>query len=430
MIENGVVHSKTLSVEDSQHLYFMGDLGISGKVDNFRNAIDDISRPWKSRKTKSFDWCRADSSRNKDEIDNPLPGLIYIKIDKAASSSLAGINIRLAHKVGAKVLPPRKTNLHLSQVCSHTYTHGRASDIIRSLDGDNINNSLPTTTPSLSRPPHLLWTFLRDPVRRAVSEYYHFWVSRRGYGVKNGLVKPFLESRKNFQLLYVLDQKYPEQVLARAATATNTTTTSNTDIRRNDITTGTIVPPPPVWQLIQDHIINVYDFIGLVERMEESLAVMKLLWGVDSQDLIVLSAKQSGGWDDGRHNDTCYQIHPSYSQGDDASGGKNALSPYLQHYIQTDYRVGNFDYQLYDLVNASLDKTIAYLGHTNVERTRQEIRQLQSLVELKCQDEAVFPCSKNGTRQHDVSRKNCYWFDSGCGFPCVDRVLNERNNNS
>jgi hypothetical protein len=435
MIEiDGLVPSTTQSLLDSQHR--RDNVGVSGLHNSFRDPIDHVSRPWTLKTTDSFDWCRSASfGHNNDDFNSP--GLIYIKIDKAASSTLAGINVRLAHKVGAKVLPQKDPNQELSEVCSHTYTHGRASDVLA------LSYSTATTTLSLTsrRPSTLLWTFVRDPARRAVSEYYHFWVSRRGYGVKNGLVKPFLESRKNFQLLYLLDQKHPEQVLAKAIAATNTTS-SNIAIQPNDTTTSSamIIDPPilplPIEQLIQDHIINVYDFIGVVERMEESLAVMKLLWGVSTEDLIVMSAKQSGGWDDGRYNDTCYKIHPSPSSSssygsDDrhASDGKTnySLSSYLQHYIQTDYKVDNFDYHLYEAVNASLDKTIALLGRINVERVRHEVRKLQSLVELKCQNHTIFPCSKNGTRQHAISRKNCYWFDSGCGFPCVDQVLNERN---
>lgn len=386
-------------------------------VRKFQDPIQDLSRAWNSRIGKeSFRWCHTNQ-----HAGNP-PGLIYIKVDKAASSTLAGINIRLAHKVGAMVLPRHSSSTwwHMSktvaepQVCSHTYSHGRASQVLHQT---NHNTNRPSSSPVL------LWTFLRDPLTRAVSEFNHFWISRKGYGARNGIVQPFLESRKNFQLKYIMDHAHPEQALARV---TNNES-ANPDNRQN----ATNVKSSPVWQLIEDRIMNVYDFIGVVERLEESLAVMKLLWGVDLQDLIVLSAKKSGGWDDGRYNNTCYQITPpsstSVSSSQSHRGDVESLSPYLLNYIHTDFLVGNYDYGLYAIVNASLDRTIAILGQARVDRTRQELRLLQALVESKCQDDAIFPCSSNGTLQHERSAKNCYWFDSGCGFACVDRVLDERN---
>jgi len=164
---------------------------------------------------------------------------------------------------------------------------------------------------------------------------------------------------------------------------------------------------------------------------------MKLLWNLDYGDLIVLSAKQSGAYDDGRYNNTCYLIQPSgwnqqqdheHEQNQSKRQGKlQKVYKHLDEYIASEYRAINLDYLLYDIVNASLDRTIALLGRDNVDRTERQLRVLRKWVESQCQREAIFPCSSNGTRQVEESSKNCYWYDSGCGFACVDRVLASYN---
>jgi hypothetical protein len=39
-----------------------------------------------------------------------------------------------------------------------------------------------------------------------------------------------------------------------------------------------------------------YDFIGMVERMDESLVIMKMLLQLDMNDILYLSAKHGGGY--------------------------------------------------------------------------------------------------------------------------------------
>ena len=193
----------------------------------------------------------------------------------------------------------------------------------------------------------------------------------------------------------------------------NGTTTSST-------TTGTAL----LLSSIRDYIMKPYTFIGLVERMDESLAAMKHILNVDLGDLIVLSAKQSGGYDDGRYNNTCYLIKPKQEQQQSSKRSVEVYQQRIEEYISTDFRENNFDYILYDIVNASLDQTIEAIGRDKFDRTLQELRYMRKTVETECEkEEIIFPCSSNGTRQVEKSASNCYWFDKGCGYKCVDRVV-------
>jgi hypothetical protein len=144
------------------------------------------------------------------------------------------------------------------------------------------------------------------------------------------------------------------------------------------------------------------------------LASMKILWGLETEDLIALSAKQAGGYDGGGFNNTCVKIQKPEN-----------ITDNIQRFLASEFRRGNLDYALYAIVNRSLDKTIDYLGRDRVQEEVQRIRAMQAIAEQKCQGEAIFPCSSDGTRQVKRSQRSCYRFDYGCGHKCVDRVLQE-----
>ena len=48
-----------------------------------------------------------------------------------------------------------------------------------------------------------------------------------------------------------------------------------------------------------DKILDNYDFIGVTDRFDESLVVLQLLLGLETSDILYLSSKKSGNYDDG-----------------------------------------------------------------------------------------------------------------------------------
>ena len=344
-----------------------------------------------------YPWCHLTPQ-------DPIPhGLIYIKIDKASSSTLTGINLRLAHRIGTRMAAAMgKDTTAIATTCAHTYQHFHAWPRL-SKGHDPFHSS------------SVLWTFLRDPYNRAMAEYFHFLVSRRGYGVTYTLLHSFLESTKNFQTKYAMVPSASSLQYDSSFTNTNLTKIL-LDVVENR--------PSSTMGFLDLFVMKRYDFIGLVERMDESLAVMKLLWNLTIADLIVLSAKQSGSYDDGRYQNRCVRItkpNEYFSRGPK----EKKLFNRIQDYVQKGFRHNNLDYPLYSEINARLDVTIQMLGRDKVERTIQDIRYLRRKAETECRNEAVFPCSSNGTNQWELSAKNCYWYDSGCGYQCVDRVVDQ-----
>jgi hypothetical protein len=387
------------------------------------DQIEGASRKWERVSHKR--WCRAAGRGGRGQA------LIFVKVPKTSSSTSAGINVRIAHKVGERMLVERaskskstdendddndnqtqldgmnetvlvgrnetvrvlaETNqaqlvVETSQtkhgetnqtrnrptVCSHTFQHGRKAHLGRN-----------------KKSPHLLWTFLRDPGKRAMSQFYHFEVSRRDVEPTDKAIKSYVRGLKSFQFNYIATHK-----------------------RSKEVSRETKNP----FDDIQRYVMSQYDFIGLLERKEESMALMKLLWGLETEDLIVMSAKQSGGWDDGMFNETCFKIK------------KPNLSKGVKHFLTYEFPLKNHDYALYSIVNRSMDQTIQDLGQDVVQKEVEHIRKLQAFADKECLDETYFPCSADGTRQMELASSSCYSTDIGCGHRCVDRVLQGGYNN-
>ena len=126
-----------------------------------------------------------------------------------------------------------------------------------------------------------------------------------------------------------------------------------------------------------------------------------------------MPSSKNGGYDDGSYNDQCVRIQ------------KEIISAGIDDYMKNEFAVHNYDYLLYAVANRSLDLTIGQLGRDRVEKEVKEYRRLYALANEMCANEAIFPCSSNGTLQRDKSMKSCYGGDQGCGYKCVNRVIEE-----
>ena len=138
------------------------------------------------------------------------------------------------------------------------------------------------------------------------------------------------------------------------------------------------------------------------------LNVTKILFDLEDRDMIVLSAKKSGSSYDG---EDCRPMIPP------------RMAPEIDIFFKTNYTVNNFDYLMYDVINRSLDMTIDEIGRDRVETEVKKHRLLKKIAHDHCQSVAAFPCSSNRTYQPEAAKQSCYAEDSGCGYACVQDVL-------
>ena len=116
---------------------------------------------------------------------NFLEGLVFIKSPKASSTTGMGVTLRIAHRMGQQKYQQQVTQGHLS-------LRNKTTTTTTTTDGTSPDGPFPICTSNYSHPfaffkvhkyrkdPCFVWTFVRHPAQRAVSMFFHFFVSRQG----------------------------------------------------------------------------------------------------------------------------------------------------------------------------------------------------------------------------------------------------------
>ena len=290
--------------------------------------------------------------------------IIFIKVYKCGSSTNGGVARRIARAYnlgGVSEFLTRhiRDNITLRnpQLCRVHANHIEADEIVPTMYPGGI---IPNDT--------LLYTFIREPGDRAVSWYFYKCVSKGTAGISDKAIIPALSEVRNTIFQYIKPFKtikdHPEEIHS---------------------------------------ILQTYDFIGLVERQDESLVVMKLLWGLDLNDILYASSKVSGSYDD-----QGYYVYPSN------------LSPTTKAFIANEFRqMNDLDYQLYDQVNQRLDATIKYLEPA-FSATLKKFQAMKDKAAQQCHPTPKY--DQQTGLQTDPSKRNCLWNDNGCAFECLDTI--------
>lgn len=282
-----------------------------------------------------------------------LEGFLFVKTVKAGSSFGASVGIRIAKHVGKAQ--------NMTGPCKVAYTHGTAR--VRTYAARDPGKSF-------------LFSIIGDPAKRAISEFFHYQVSRRGVSPTDGNFVKFLETISNFELQYL----------------------STVDTKNRD----------PVE--IANRILNEYNFIMVTERMDESAVALQLLLGLDTSAILYLSSELSGGYDDGTFQNKCFLVEKSFVSKD--------VQSYLDSPAWKDKNHG--DSIFYQAVNRRLDLTIEHLGQRRFEIALERFRRVQKRVNDYCGERVRLPCSASGEKRPQT---DCVWGDSGCGLDCIDEVV-------
>ena len=311
-------------------------------------------------------------------------GFLFLKTHKTASSTAAGVHLRIAHHVARNRLiasHEKKQDEHINNtystdiICKVRFNHARAR--VR----------LPLKPETLPKD-RFLWTIVRDPTDRLVSFFFHFivaWDKKEPttYNFQNSVLHSQSDVRVPHYYAFFLSL----EPFARFA--------------QNEA------------RYLQN-ILDSYDFIGVTERLDESLVALSFLLDLPLAHFLYLSAKGKGGFDAGGNNATCYYIPPSF-----VSPGMRTFmaTPTFQQHVQ-------WDHLFHQAAHASLDRTIRETIGSAVfaERLRQ-FRYAQRVAQETCRARTVFPCSaENEGKPRPPNETDCLWKDSGCGHHCLDEV--------
>jgi len=315
--------------------------------------------------SNNTDWCQESTTADYMENDptKAKTGMYLVKVPKASSSTAAAVSLQITDSVAAEK--------NFSKPCvSH------------------INHSPHYV--SRTRP-YFMWSTVRQPDRRTVSMYFFKNVSHLGDSYDSKSLISMLDDEKNFQI------KFMSKKLK-----SNTTSSIYKTLEEKDELLASVYK-----------IFHNYDFIAVTERMDESLVVMKLLFGLKDETIVVLDSKRSGssfipvkgvGDLEGR---ICHKIQPSFTTDD------------VDQHIAVDgeYRSTNLDYFLHAVADRSLDRTIDMLGRDRVQKELLRHQQLRQRAVDACQENVELPCTKEG--DFSKASRDCYYNNIGCGHRCI-----------
>ena len=297
-------------------------------------------------------------------------GFIYMKEMKTASSTLAGVTLRIVRNMAKR---NGRFNQTTFPMCRARFFHMRARKF-------QLRN----------REKSFLWSFLREPNDRMLSKFFHFAVARHN-------IKPTAKQFVNYYNSYdtwIYDQAYYLKSLSvQEAKPRNSETYRNAT----------------------QNVLDDYDFIGITERFDESLVVLQLLLGLQTQDILYISSKSSESFEFLPAAQDCLYLAPKFETPDIRSIFQ---SPEWINYTMADQ-------MLYQAANKSLDRTIDHLGQHVVHQQLRKFKWAQELVHKSCIDKVAFPCTSDGKDQATTS--DCLFQDAGCGYMCLDEIGEKLN---
>ena len=298
-------------------------------------------------------------------------GLHYIKVYKTASSTLARIVARTAHSHGKDCI------YYNSHAESHTFSNLH----YRNHDHDHNHHDKDS----------FLFTFVRDPTKRAISDFGWKSVSQLGKEVnlsnfKDGCCRSThkLNGQAGFQLAYISnDERLPEYTFWNS-------TLDNEKVQHPKLLSERI-----------DHVFTSYDFIGVTERLDESLVVFSFLLNLKLRDMLYISSKHSddGGYVDLHkgNKDRCIKI------------SKPELTKDITNYLETEEWKARTagDKLLHLTAMKTLDNTIDnVIGREKFEKQMKTFEALLESVGKKC-GKKCSKCSSSGEYVGDKECKSC-----------------------
>jgi hypothetical protein len=328
-----------------------------------------LARAFPDRPKES--WCIPATRPEENTFrDGKWQGLLLVKVPKAASSTTAGLTLRIANQTGCAVQFEHREGIHYSKRHAESFLLGT----------------------------------VRQPAARAFSMAYFF------------IIAPLNITPTDPNIIRSVNRRLGGRARGKGGYMSR-----YMSLRP--------IPPHSVWKrnepnrvqnetLVMDfvqEIVNCYDFIMVVERMDESLTALALVTGLDLGSVLSTSAKVSGEYKLAR---------AGKNEGRCSKQAKGKMSKGVKEYFETKkWLAMNYaDYVLYEAANRSLDLTIEQIGRDRFDLALADFRRLKAKATQVCGEHAGLGCTGDGIA---LPENTCYVRDFGCGHKCVDAMLRD-----
>ncbi|VEU39999.1 unnamed protein product [Pseudo-nitzschia multistriata] len=305
-------------------------------------------------------------------------GFFYVRLLDASPSICSSVTTRIGRNVARR-------QLHQS----HDHGGNNRTKVCTSRIGSQRAKQFYARSPQKS----FLWSVVREPVDRLISKYYHYSRPIEKGGNRERAFSEFQH--------YVLDsERHDYGYYFRSL-----------GVKR------TLNPYEKQHEADTQELLESYDFLGISERMDESLAVLKLILNLEIEDVLYLATPKAKGTTTPSGSSIDFYQHwqrtcRAIREPDVTMEMKKWFhSEEFEAYIEADVL-------FYKAVNASLDKTILEIGRERVETTVRQLKWAQKRIEEECRG-ARFPCSSGGEFQKET---DCFFADVGCGYNCIDSL--------
>ena len=312
------------------------------------------------------------------EADQRQPskaGILFVKIDKAGSSTMVEVALRIAHALGRRRAKERGLGIpEKRQICRGRVSHAWSKHF---------------SFGSRNRYKSFLFTMLRDPKSRAVSEY-NYQVGMSGIEPTEENFLYHLKSIRNFQLGLMVDPSEKDQVK---------------EVSKTD----------RIFELVS-RAAEEFDFIALLERLDESLVAMQFILGLETRYILYTTTKQSGGH-------VFVKSRANNFKGECRRIPMSPRSQRIEYYFAgNEWKQNNMgDKLLYEAASRDLDRIIAAIGREKFGEALVQYRRSQAIADAKCKP--TWPCTKDGRiRSSKEQVSECYLWGLECNYKCFDEL--------
>ena len=303
--------------------------------------------------------------------------IVFVKLHKVGGSTVGGVMRRIAHHHG------------INGVALGEYADWKDdcmdSPVLWAHHGKFINLYQPVLKCRGKRPVFLA-TWVRNPLERCLSMFYHFRATRF-QSKTTGKVK------RRYCLREVGDGSFARSV------GTWEQTEWRSDNRAWQPSLNFVKEKSKVENALK--LFKLYDFVGVKERFDESLIVLQDVLGLGDSDILYMVSKNSTagqmGKEDAAKNRT---VVPN-------PGFPNEEAKVLDLLADPTWIQKNeFALKFTEYANRALDNHIARIGPGAFETRLQKFKTLLRKAKRECIS----------------TTPKCYWNDNGCHYDCLDRL--------
>lgn len=333
-------------------------------------------------------------------------GILFQRPTKTGSTTITGIVLRLVHNRGQRLG---------FEKCKH-----------RSIHGSGLSFQFGQRDKTRS----FLFSIIRDPQARALSQIFHFDVTA-------GVHEPtdeFLMGKllQNYNHLHYLDsmrvRQYEEPLnganlkhqlalhmgYGSVQDQTRALNKSSPEGRRHYERLwkewrnfgSNFTPHAIIGDILED-----YNFIAIMERMDESLVVLQMLFNLTTKEILYTRARSGGTFSNGFKDRPCFYILPTFK------------SPGMKKFLASDEWNEHVapDVEFFKAAHKSLDRTIEALGRQEFNHRLVVFKDALKVAATNCAGRVRTMCSASGEVIRPVNT-TCYIWGEGCDHDCIDEL--------